>query len=224
MMQPSSNAPQRICGMSLERCLEKIERFHGFKAPGLVLGMFLVDRGRRRIGAGVEFDAIVETRHCLPDAVQLFTPCTIGNGWMKILDWDQFALSFYDRRSRKGWRIWLDLEKIKAAPDLHHWFMRTIPKSQLPLEALLPVILRAGASVLSERPIFVTRHYQRNKKNRIVICPKCGETFGAEQDDVCHSCRGNGYYRPGGDSINKAVADAPSLRFQTDGTAVRRIP
>ena len=80
-----------ICGKPIEVCLQMIERFHGWKAPGLVLGLFMVDLAQELIGCQTEADAVVETRHCLPDAIQLFTPCTIGNGWLKILDWDKFA-------------------------------------------------------------------------------------------------------------------------------------
>ena len=195
MMQPSSKAPQRICGMPLEKCLEKIERFHGWKAPGLVLGLFLVDRSRSLIGEAVEFDVIVESRHCLPDAVQLFTPCTIGNGWMQILDWDKFALSFYDRRSRRGWRVWLDLRKAEAYADLYRWFMRTVPKKKLPLEVLLPVIIEAGPVVLSEMPVTITRYFSRVKKAAINVCPFCGEAFAAAQGNTCSACQGSGYYQ-----------------------------
>jgi len=194
-MSPSPPGPRRICGMPLAECLEKIERFHGWKAPGLVLGTFLVDRARSLVDEGVEFDVIVESRHCLPDAVQLFTPCTIGNGWMKILDWDKFALSFYDRRSRRGWRVWLDLHKARAYPDLHRWFMRTVPKKQLPLDVLLPVIIDAGPAVLSEVPVTITRHFARIKKAAINLCPFCGEAFAAAQGKACSACCGNGYYQ-----------------------------
>lgn len=204
-MGAPDTVPRRICGMPLEACLGEIERFHGFPAPGLVLGMFLVDRARSRIGAGVEFDAIVESRHCLPDAVQLFTPCTIGNGWMKVLDWDKFALSFYDRSSLRGWRVWLDLRKARTHPDLHHWFMRTVSKKQLPLEVLLPAIIRAGTSVLSDTPITVTHYYQRIKKGEIAVCPVCGEAFSAAQGEVCRTCRGEGYYRAAAGAVIHAA-------------------
>jgi formylmethanofuran dehydrogenase subunit E len=196
-MKPLAIEPRRCCGLPLETCLEKIERFHGFQAPGLVLGMFLVDRARSRIEEGVEYDAIVESRHCLPDAVQLFTPCTIGNGWMQILDWDKFALSFYDRRSHRGWRVWLDLRKARAYPDLYGWFMRTVPKKKLPLEVLLPVIIEAGPMVLSEMPVTITRYFSRVKKAAINVCPFCGEAFAAVQGNTCSACRGSGYYQSG---------------------------
>ncbi len=117
-----------VCGKPIEKCLDIIQHFHGWKAPGLVTGVFLVDLAMSRIGCGIEFDAIAESRHCLPDAVQLFTPCTVGNGWLKVVDWDKFAVTLYDRRSLNGCRVWLDLEKTKRFPLYHGWFMQTIHK------------------------------------------------------------------------------------------------
>lgn len=61
---------QRICGKTREEFFEAIQSFHGFTAPGLVLGSFMVDLARSLIGEDVEADAIVETRHCLPDAAR----------------------------------------------------------------------------------------------------------------------------------------------------------
>jgi len=105
-----------LCGRSLEVFLDEIKRFHGIVSPGLVLGGFLVDWAQELVGVEVEADAIVETHRCLPDAVQIFTPCTIGNGWLKVLNWDKFALSLYDKRKLLGYRVWLDLEKAKMFP------------------------------------------------------------------------------------------------------------
>ena len=138
-----------VCGFSTEAFLGKIEEFHGWKAPGLVLGGFMVDWAKEQIGPDVEADAIVETRHCLPDALQIFTPCTIGNGWLKVLDWDKFALSLYDRRKLDGVRILFDLNKAEKFPNLYNWFMRLVPKKQLPLEVLIEDILKAKRSVFS---------------------------------------------------------------------------
>jgi formylmethanofuran dehydrogenase subunit E len=41
------------------------------------------------IGPQVEADAVIESRHSLADALHLFTPCTVGKGWLKIFDWDK---------------------------------------------------------------------------------------------------------------------------------------
>jgi len=185
---------QQLCGRDLTIGLRMIERFHGWKAPGLVLGLFMVDLAQELIGIGTEADAIVETRHCLPDAIQLFTPCTVGNGWMKILDWDKFALSLYDRRERNGYRVCFDLIKAQQFPNLYKWFMRLVPKKELPLELLLETILSAGRSVLSSQAIYVTAYYQRLKKSGINVCPVCAEAFASAQGETCWSCQGENYY------------------------------
>ena len=183
-----------VCGISLEVFLKEIEDFHGWKAPGLVLGGFMVDWAQELIGPDVEADAIVESRHCLPDAIQLFTPCTIGNGWLKVLDWDKFALSLYDRRKLIGYRVWLDLSKAQIFPNFYNWYMRKVPKRDLPLEVLLETILDARRSILSSHAISVTRFYERKKKGNIGVCPGCGEAYPASQGSQCRACQGDGYY------------------------------
>lgn len=183
-----------VCGRSLEDFLNEIERFHGFRAPGLVLGGFMVDWAQELIGPNVEADAIVETAYCLPDAVQIFTPCTIGNGWLKVLDWDKFAVTLYDRKQLRGYRVWFDLEKARSVPDLYDWYMRRVAKKDLPLEVLLDAILEAGRYVLSSGAIRVTGHFERKKKGNTQICPECGEAYPATQGATCFACQGKGYY------------------------------
>ena len=184
------------CGRPLKDCLEIIANFHGWKAPGLVLGLFMVDWARELIGDDVEADAVVETRHCLPDAIQLFTPCTVGNGWLKIIDWDKFALSLYDRHDRFGFRVWLDLEKTRPYEHLYNWYMRLVSKKDLPLNVLNAVILDAGRNVLSAEEIYMTRHYGRIKKDVTTVCDRCGEAYAAAQGACCLACQGEGYYQP----------------------------
>jgi formylmethanofuran dehydrogenase subunit E len=183
-----------VCGRSPDAFLNDIERFHGFVAPGLVLGGFMVDWAGELVGQGVESDAIVETCHCLPDAVQIFTPCTIGNGWLKVLDWDKFALTLYDKRKLTGYRVWFDLKKAALFPKIRGWFMRSIPKKDLPLEVLLEEILRAQRSVLSCRAVRVISLYEKKRKEGIEICSGCGEAYPASQGATCATCQGQGYY------------------------------
>jgi len=198
---------QQICGKTREEFFEVIESFHGFTAPGLVLGAFMVDLAKSLIGEGVEADTIVETRHCLPDAIQIFTPCTIGNGWMKIMDWDKFALTLYDRHTLNGYRVRFDLEKAKAFPDLYNWYMRLVPKKDLPISVLLDVLFKAGHSVLSYQAVKVTRNYQRAKKKTINICPGCGEAYPASQGAMCLACQGSGYYEVRSEKTNADVSE-----------------
>ena len=76
----------QIGSYSYDEYLRVVKSFHGNLAPGLVIGGFIVDLALKNLPQGQFFDAICETSACLPDAVQLLTPCSIGNGWLKIVD------------------------------------------------------------------------------------------------------------------------------------------
>jgi len=186
--------PPTVCGKSFEDFLTTIQRFHGWPAPGVVIGGYMVDLAKEYIGPFVEADAIVETIHCLPDAVQLFTPCTYGNGWMKVVDWDKFALTLYNKKTLEGIRVWLDIDKGRRFPDIYNWYMRLAPKKDLPLDLLLKSIEKAGRNVLSSAPVRVVRYHGKIKKGTIEICSKCGEAYPASQGDRCFACQGKGYY------------------------------
>ena len=184
-----------IAGKPLEAFMEEIRKFHGWVAPGVLLGGFMVDYALKLIGMEVEADAIVETRFCLPDAVQLLTPCTCGNGWMKVLDWDKFALSLYDKKTREGFRVRLDVDKSAAFPNLYNWFMKLVKKKDLPLEVLNQTILEAGREALSAAPVTITNYYAKIKKGKTGICPSCGESYTLRQGALCVSCQGDAYYQ-----------------------------
>jgi formylmethanofuran dehydrogenase subunit E len=184
-----------IAGKPVEAFMEEIWKFHGWVAPGVLLGGFMVDYALELVGKEVEADAIVETRFCLPDAVQLLTPCTYGNGWMKVLDWDKFALTLYDKKTREGFRVRLDVDKAAAFPNLYNWFMKLVEKKDLPLEVLNQTILEAGRDALSADPVYITNYYAKIKKGKTGICPSCGEAYTLRQGTRCVSCHGEGYYQ-----------------------------
>lgn len=184
-----------IAGKPVEAFMEEVRKFHGWVAPGVLLGGFMVDWALELVGAHTEADAMVETRFCLPDAVQLLTPCTCGNGWMKVLDWDKFALTLYDKKTREGFRVRLDVNKTAAFPNLYNWFMKLVEKKDLPLEVLNQTILTAGRDALSADSVYITNHYAKIKKGETGICPSCGEAFTLRQGALCISCQGEGYYQ-----------------------------
>ena len=185
---------QTFCGKPYAEFLNRIESFHGWKAPGVVIGGFMVDLAQEHVGPGVEADAIVETIHCLPDAVQIFTPCTLGNGWLKVVDWDKFALTLYDKHTLEGTRVWLDLGKARRFPAVYNWYLRLVPKRDLPLDVLLAAIGEAGREMLSWAPVRVTRLQGKNRKGEGAICPRCGEAYSRVQGGECLACQGKGYY------------------------------
>ncbi len=187
-----------LCGQPLDSYLRALEDFHGWRAPGAVIGGFMVDWAASCLPPGIEADAIVETWHCLPDAVQLLTPCTLGNGWLKVLDWDKFALSLYDKKTLEGFRVWLDLAKAGAFPEIYAWYMRLAPKQALPLEVLLDRIIRAGRGILSAAPVRITGLFGKKEKGKTAVCADCGEAYPLRQGDRCLACQGQGYFEGSG--------------------------
>jgi formylmethanofuran dehydrogenase subunit E len=71
-----------------------VESFHGIAAPGVIIGGFMVDLASGSLRRNALHNVICETAKCLPDAVQLLTPCSIGNRWLKIIDVGRYALTF----------------------------------------------------------------------------------------------------------------------------------
>ena len=183
-----------ICGRTRDELLREIQKFHGFVAPGLLIGAFMVDRTYDCLGRQGEFDAIVETRHCLPDAIQIFTPCTVGNGWLKILDLGKFAITFYDRHTLLGCRTWLDLDKARDHQTVYKWFMGLVSKKELPIDVLQEAIFTAGKSILSSAEVRIVQHAERQKKGEVRVCEQCHEAYLASQGIPCLACQGKAYY------------------------------
>ena len=81
-----------IRSYTFEEFMEKVRAFHGFNAPGLAIGGFMVDLAYRHLPKEGLFDALCETPKCLPDAIQLLTPCTVGNSWLTVINLGRYAL------------------------------------------------------------------------------------------------------------------------------------
>jgi formylmethanofuran dehydrogenase subunit E len=195
-----------------------VKSFHGSVAPGLVVGGFMVDLALGRLPAGILFDAICETRTCLPDAVQLLTPCTIGNGWLKVVNLSRFALNLYDKYQGEGVRVWVDPEKLRAWSEFNSWFLKLKPKREQDTELLLAQIKAAGTQALSCRPIKIRPHFLNLKRRGpITICPLCREAYLAEEGGICRACQGEAPYLEGEDG-----AEAPPLEAVPVEQAVGR--
>ena len=183
-----------VGGMALDEALDCIERFHGSLAPGIVLGGFMVDIGQECMAEGVLYNAVVESRHCLPDAVQIFTPCTIGNTWLRVEDYGRFAITLYDKDTGSGVRVWVDIDKLDPFPEVKGWFLKRIPKSELPTERLLPAILEAGRAIFSHRNVQVEDWVRPAKKGNVGICPQCGESYPIRYGKACRACTEGAYF------------------------------
>ncbi|MGA7563259.1 MAG: FmdE family protein [Desulfobaccales bacterium] len=181
-----------ICGHGFEEFLQLVKSFHGNAAPGVVIGGIMVEVARRQLPPEVLFDAICETRNCLPDAIQILTPCTIGNGWLKVVNVGRFALTLYDKYGGEGVRVFLDPAKAADWPEINAWYRKLKPKKEQDPDRLLGEIKKAGAEILGwERVEIRPQFLGQRSRGRIVVCPLCREAYPAEDGGICRACQGD---------------------------------
>ena len=154
-----------ICTYSYEEFLHLVKSFHGTLAPGLLIGGFMVDLAMKNLPDGELFDAICETPVCLPDAVQILTPCTIGNGWLSVVPFGKFAVTLYEKYSGRGVRVYLDTEKLNNWPEIRDWYLKKKKKQDQDSEKLFGQIKEAGHGLLSLQKVQVEPEKVRRKKN-----------------------------------------------------------
>lgn len=186
-----------ICTYSYEEYLHLVKSFHGNLAPGLIIGGFIVDLAMKNLPEGEFFDALCETPVCLPDAVQILTPCTIGNGWLSIADFGRFAVTLYEKYNGAGVRVYLDPEKLEAWPEVRDWYLKKKKKHEQDSEALLAQIKEAGHRMLGIQRVRVDAvKIRRKKMGPVGICPVCGEAYPLKDGPRCRPCSGESPFIP----------------------------
>jgi formylmethanofuran dehydrogenase subunit E len=180
---------------SREEYISQLTSFHGNLAPGLIIGGFMVETARKLLPKDILFNAISETPLCLPDAVQLLTPCTIGNGWLTILNFGRFAITLYEKYSGKGVRVYLDSIKLAKYPEIKSWYFKLKPKSEQDFQLLIDQIKEAGDQILSVQHVYVQAETLRRKKiGPVADCPRCGECYPVRDGLCCRACQGESPY------------------------------
>jgi formylmethanofuran dehydrogenase subunit E len=186
---------------TFEEFKAKAAAFHGYPAPGLIIGGYMVELARRQLPAGTLFDAVAETAKCLPDAVQILTPCTLGNGWMRVLNLGRYALSLYDKYTGTGVRVWIDLERMAPYEEIRGWFLKLKKKADQDTERLFREIETAGDTLCSMAPVQVDDRFRKHKSmGRVGVCPICGEAYPAGDGAICRGCQGEAPYGSAGKS------------------------
>ncbi|HOS97488.1 MAG TPA: formylmethanofuran dehydrogenase subunit E family protein [Deltaproteobacteria bacterium] len=178
--------------------IDKVREFHGSVAPGIVAGGIMVDIARDRLPEGEFFDVICESQHCLPDAVQLLTPCTIGNRWLKIVETSRYALTFYNKYTGSGVRVFLDAGRLGDWPAIRAWFLKEKPKKEQDLQEILEEFQRAGRGIYGVEQVKVKEEFltvPQHRRSAIALCPSCNEAYRSDLGDECPACRGLGPYR-----------------------------
>jgi len=190
-----ARVPVAVAGMSLEEYVEKVRAFHGYAAPGMILGGFMVDVAIKHLPQDILYDAICETQKCLPDAIQLLTPCTLGNGWLHIINLGRFALSLYEKRRGEGVRVFVSPPKLERFPLLWSWFMKKGPKDQRDLGKLVEAICQVGPLVISLQKVKLQEKFLKRRRHRdFALCPRCKESYPVDDGPVCLGCQGQAPY------------------------------
>jgi formylmethanofuran dehydrogenase subunit E len=184
-----------LCGLSLSEFLIRMEEFHGDRSPGLLLGGMMTDVALNELGPTPYLNFVTETVVCLPDAVQLLTPCTVGNGFLQILDWGKFALTGYDRMTLSGIRTWVNPKALSGYPLVAHWFERRSGITRkAPFVEVAPEILAAGREFLCHRSVRLHRVLKELDRVPTQPCPRCGEYYPVRLGPACPACMGDAYY------------------------------
>jgi formylmethanofuran dehydrogenase subunit E len=184
-----------VCGRTFDQYVEMVRAFHSHIAPGMIFGGFMVDLAQQNLPEGEFFDAICETRACLPDAIQLLTPCTVGNGWLRVIDTGRFALSLFEKYTGNGVRVYVDPRKLEDWPELKTFFFKLIPKKEQDFDALMREARLAHTSIFGVERVMVDLATLRDSSRRVfAVCPSCGEGYPKKDGETCLGCQGAAPY------------------------------
>jgi formylmethanofuran dehydrogenase subunit E len=198
-----------ICNYTFDEYVELVRNFHGFAAPGVLIGGFMVDLAYRHLSEEGLFDALCETPKCLPDAIQLLTACTIGNGWLTVHNTGRYAMALYDKRSGEGIRVYIDALKLNKWPEIQGWFLKLKPKAAQNIELLMTQIKAAEGDVCSVQHIRVAERFLVKKhRSGFAICPCCNEAYPFADGTLCLGCQSGAIYV---ESINSPYSNEEIL-------------
>lgn len=224
--QPQQNGHlMNIGNHTFEEFKTMAERFHGYAAPGLLLGGYMVALAQRHLPEGTLFEAISETRKCLPDAVQLLSLCSMGNNWVKVRDMGRYAVTLYDKYTGRGVRVSVDVKKLEAWPEYYDWLMKRKPKNEQNEAELLHEIEEAGDSICRMEEVTVHSNLLGHTHTGAVgICPVCGEGYPLKDGPICRGCQGERYYSASAaDAGGKSGTTAPGIRIVSAEEAVGKV-
>lgn len=183
-----------ICGIESQDFIVRLEAFHGYRSPGILLGGCMLDSALSKLPPTPYLNVVCETVVCLPDAVQLLTPCTIGNGFLQTLDWGKFALTVYDRKTLHGVRASLDHPRLPSFPEVHQWFDRSARPGPKPeFDDLADEILAAAGELIVCREVAVLKALKETQAIQTRFCPDCGESYAQRLGSKCPACAGEAY-------------------------------
>ncbi|MGB4235082.1 MAG: formylmethanofuran dehydrogenase subunit E family protein [Methanoregulaceae archaeon] len=184
----------------LREFFNKCIDFHTYAAPGLLIGVFMVDYALELLGKKPTDRIYVtcETHKCLPDPPQVIMHATIGNHRLRVLPIGKFALTltpFSAKEYADGVRVYIDRKKLEKYPVVALWFDNSPDFNAGTMKRqLVDEILTSGRDILSfDRIRMKVTH---KKKWRSATCPSCGEQIAEDlmEEGICAGCGSLAYY------------------------------
>jgi formylmethanofuran dehydrogenase subunit E len=173
----------------------RVKVFHGFAAVGVIIGGFMVDLAYKHLPREGLFDALCETPKCLPDAIQLLTPCTLGNGWLTVVNIGRYALTLYDKETGEGIRVFIDPVKLEEWPEIKNWFFKLKPKREQDSLLLMEQVKKAESTICGTQRVRVARRFlEKIHRSGFAVCPGCREAYPVADGAMCLNCQGEGLY------------------------------
>lgn len=179
-----------------KRCID----FHTFAAPGLLVGVFMVDYAMELLDVprGEKIYAVCESKKCLPDALQVVAHCTVGNNRLRVIPIGKFAITMNgpaDAPYVNGIRVFVDGDKIERYPTFALWYTKDPlfdPRTRG--IDLIDELIDAGRDLLSCERVRVKVPQKWPWKS--AICSICGEMVPDNLlvDGACTDCRSQSYY------------------------------
>lgn len=174
--------------------------FHTVTAPGLFIGVFMVDYALELLGArpGERLYAVAETYRCVPDPVQVMAGCTFGNHRLQVVPVGKYALTMNrpsDKPTTDGVRVYVDANRLKKYRVLNAWYTHSTGfNSGTMIYPLIDEILKAGRDILSNQRVRV--HVPIKQSWKSVSCGSCNEVVPdiLMEGDICRGCGKMSYY------------------------------
>jgi formylmethanofuran dehydrogenase subunit E len=174
--------------------------FHTVAAPGLFIGVFMVDYALELLQAQPRerLYAIAETYKCVPDPVQVMAGCTFGNHRLQVIPVGKFALTLNrpaDGPVVEGVRVFVDARKLVRYKVLNAWYTHSPGfDSATMIYPLIDEILKAGRDILSWQRVRVKVPPKQSWKS--VPCSACGEMVPDSmlEGERCRGCGSGSYY------------------------------
>ena len=177
--------------------LEKALALHKKNAPGIYLGVLMLEEVEKVFEIKEKANFAVETTFCLPDVIQSLYGATLGNRYLRLeVDSGRYACTVFDRDTGEGIRVFIDARKIvkEEMPYFWEFYFRERDLTNISRKEhnkkVIAEILEKGKSIIGLAKVKVNLPPKEPLKET-AICQKCGEAFlkDAKEQNICLECQ-----------------------------------